>query len=285
MTAILRPVTPADFDSICALLHGHMNQRFSVDRWRALFHHGWCVEKPDFGIVAEDQGRIVGFHGHVCSQRLVANRPERFVNFTSWYILPEYRRQGLGSAMLEMATSDPKATYTVFSLSPKRIEFFKTLGMTVLEEERLLWRRTGATYENLELITEPAKIRQCCDLDDIQVFDDHSNMPVTLVLVSTRCTQCLLILSKAVKHGGVTYYDVLYRSNAALFSERIQHIAEALLPDGDCVLAADRRFLDSPGSGEVEVLRSPRFFKSSRVRPRDVSLAYSEIPLLNLKLD
>jgi len=114
-------------------------------------------------------------------------------------------------------------------------------------------------------------------------------LPVTPVLVSTKCTECLLLLSVAKKKGGVTYYDVLYRSNPGLFSDRADHIAEALLPDGDCVFAADRRFVIEargiPGEPEIERINSPRFYKSSRVKPGNIDLAYSELPLLDLKLD
>ncbi|MCJ2166208.1 MULTISPECIES: GNAT family N-acetyltransferase [unclassified Pseudodesulfovibrio] len=285
MTAILRPVKRADIDAICTLLHEHMNSDFSIERWGALFSTGWCSNRPDLGIVAEYHGRIVGFHGHVCSHRVINGRRERFVNFTSWYILKEFRGQGLGSGMLQMATADPNVTYTVFSLSPKRIEFFRTMGLDVLEEERLLWRKTGEVFDNLELTYDPETIRKCCDPGDIRVFDDHRDLAVMPVLVSTRCTQCLLLISKAVKHGGVMYYDVLYRSNSVMFSNRVQHIAEALLPDNDCVLAVDRRFLDGGVAGEVELIKSPRFYKSSRVLPCDIDLAYSEITLLDLKLD
>jgi len=140
MTVMLRRALPRDVKAICDLLHTHMNPDFPVERWKALFAPTWCTGDPDIGIVAVDGNRIVGYHGHVCSYRHFGSRRERFVNFTSWYILKEYRKQGLGSAMLEMATADPDVTYTVFSLSPKRIEFFRTLGLEVLEEERFLWR-------------------------------------------------------------------------------------------------------------------------------------------------
>ena len=193
------------------------------------------------GIVAVDGDRIVGYHGHICSYRTIGVRRERFVNFTSWYIIKEYRGQGLGKSMLEMATTDPDTTYTVFSLSPKRIDYFKTLGLNILEEERLLWRKKGATFDNLELVHDPEQMQMRANPDEVKVLNDHLGLAVTPVLVSTKCTQCLLLLSIAKKGDGVTYYDVLYRSNPTLFNDRAGHIAEALLPEGNCVLAADRR--------------------------------------------
>lgn len=286
MTATLRRAEARDIGGICALLNTHMNPDFPVERWEKLFAPAWCQDNPDMGLVAEDNGEIVGFHGHICSYRTVGGRRRRFVNFTSWYIRKEYRGQGLGKAMLEMATEDENTTYMVCSLSPKRVEHFKTLGLDVLETERLLWRKDGHEFDNLELIHDMEQMVMRANPDEVKVLKDHEGLATTPVLVSTRCTQCLLLLSIARKKGGVTYYDVLYRSNSGLFTERVADIAQALLPDGDAVFAADRRFVEDDGAGaEVETIRSPRFWKTSDVRPRNVDLAYSEIVLLDLKLD
>jgi len=286
MIATLRPVRLDDCDGICHLLHTFMNPDIPVERWQRLFNAPWCHEQPDLGIVAVDGEEIVGFHGHICSYRTVGTRKRRFVNFTSWYLRKEYRGHGLGRMMLEMATADPETTYLVCSLSPKKIEYFKTLGLDVLETERLLWKKDGHAFENLELLHDPEKILTRGNPDEVEILEDHRGLPVTPVLVSTRCTQCLLLLSLAKKKGGTLYYDVLYRSNPGMFTDRVGDIAEALLPDGNAVFAADRRFVENDGHGAiVERLQSPRFYKTSRVKPRNIDLAYSEIVLLDLKLD
>ncbi|WP_319470839.1 GNAT family N-acetyltransferase [uncultured Pseudodesulfovibrio sp.] len=286
MTATLRRAEPRDIDAICNLLSEHMNSKFPPERWERLFTPSWCMDSNNIGIVAEDNGKIVGFHGHVCSSRPLGMRLERFVNFTSWYVLKEYRGQGLGSAMVRMAISDPETTYMVCSLSPKRVDFYKKLGLDILETERFVWRRDGHEYDNLEFIMDVNQILMRANPAEAKVVEDHLGLDVTPILVSTRCTQCLLLLSITRKKDDVTYYDVLYRSNPALFTSRAKDIAEALLPDDECVFAADCRFVDDDGPGaEVEVIQSPRFYKTSRVDPRDIDLAYSEIVLLDLKVD
>lgn len=285
-TATLRRAVPGDVDAICRLLHTHMNPDFSVERWRKLFEPQWCLDNPDIGIVAVDGDAIVGAHVHVCSHRTIGNRQYRFVNFSSWYIHKEYRRQGLGRKMIEMATSEPNTTYVVCSLSPKRVEYYKTMNMDVLDTERLLWRKDGREYDNLDLIHDPEVIATRANPDEVAILKDHEGLNVTPLLVSTKCTQCLLLLSITRKAGGRTYHDVLYRSNPGLFTDRAPDIARAFLPDGDHVLAADRRFVENDApEAEVEQIKSPRFFRSDQVRPRNVDLAYSEIILLDLKLD
>ena len=59
-----------------------------------------------------------------------------------------------------------------------------------------------------------------------------------------------------------------------------------MLPDSPSVLAADGRFVSEPGVDVVrEMLPVPRYFKSERVQPREVDHLYSELQLLDLKLD
>lgn len=286
MNPIIRKAEREDVVGICRLLHSRMNPEFSMERWLGLFAPDWCADNPDIGLVVEDDGAIVGFHGHICSSRLINGHRERFVNFTSWYLMREYRGQGLGSELVRLAASDPDVTYSVVSLSPKRREHYRKLGLDVLEEERLLWKKDGHAYDNLEVVADPEEIRRQANPNELRVFEDHQGFFATPVLVTTRCTQCLLLLSRALKGDDVLYHDVLYRSNARLFTDRVHDIAEALLPEGKCVLAADRRFVDNDGPGaQVERIKAPRFCKSSRVAPADIDLAYSEVVLLGLKLD
>ncbi|WP_250645548.1 GNAT family N-acetyltransferase [Salidesulfovibrio onnuriiensis] len=286
MTPKIRRVDPRDIPAICELLHENMNSTFSVERWRRLFQPNWCDGRPqDMGLVVEDAGRIVGFHGHVCSHRMIRGQRERFVNFSSWYLLKEYRGLGLGGKLVRKAIEDPESTYTVFSLSPKRTEMFRTLGMEPLENQRLLWRKRG-----------PAEISLTTDVDNIwyrvwpeeqRFLDDNSPYGVEACLVTSSCDECLVLFTVSEKGDGTTYFDVLYRNNPRMFTELAQSIANAILPDGDAVLAADRRFALGGGlDARVETIRSPRFFKApDRLKPEDVDLLYSELQLLDLKLD
>ena len=52
------------------------------------------------------------------------------------------------------------------------------------------------------------------------------------------------------------------------------------------MLAVDRRFLDGCAAvAESEQIRVPRYFRSPVLARREVDFLYSEIPLLDLKLD
>ena len=71
-----------------------------------------------------------------------------------------------------------------------------------------------------------------------------------------------------------------------LFAAHAQAVADRLLPPGKAVLAVDRRLLAGhPADGRVESIPVARYYKSNRLEPRDVDNLYSELLLLDLKLD
>ncbi len=284
MSVTIRPACIEDIPAICTMLHEHMNAKFSVERWRGMFKPGWNAVPKEIGLVVEDAGRIVGFHGHICSHRMIGGKRERFVNFSSWYLCREYRGQGLGSTMVRTAIQTPNTTYTVFSLSPKRVDMFRGLGLELLEEERLLWRKRGG--HDLTLFTDTDVIQYRVWPEQQRILLDNLPYGIKACLVSIMCEECLVLYRESVKQGGRTYFDVLYRSNPRLFTETAQDLANALLPDEDAVLAADKRFVLGPGlDATVERIASPRFYRSETVAREDVDLLYSELQLLDLKLD
>jgi GNAT superfamily N-acetyltransferase len=275
-----------DVEPVCEMLHTYMNPEFSPEHWSRLFVRDWCIVEPELGLVVEDAGTIVGFHGHICSRRCIRDTWERFVNFSSWYLRKDYRGQGLGTGMVKTALSNPDATYTVFSLSPKRIELFKTLGMEPLDTTRLLFKKREP--RTLVCVDDDLEsVRWKVECEHSRVLQDNEPYNIKPYLVSTNCNQCLIILNEAVKKNGITYHDVLYRSNPAFFAAHVQDMANAILPDGNHVLATDRRLLPGPRplESKEETIVSPRFYRSDRVRPDQIDLLYSELQLLDMKLD
>ncbi len=97
----VRTARADDIPAICALMHEHMNRAIDPTQWMRLFQYSWLEDKPDFGYVVADKDRIVGFVGTIYSQRWVDNRWEIFCNLSSWYLLRDYRGQGLGKRLLD----------------------------------------------------------------------------------------------------------------------------------------------------------------------------------------
>lgn len=295
MSAFVRPGKHDDIDAICTLLHTKMNPRIPLKRWYNLMSYEWTDDKPDFGRVVESSGQVLGYCGMVYADRTVgpagSKRKERVVSMSSWYLDKSLRGQGLGRTMLVDCTADRTLTYATLTNSRKPLHIQKKIGFKVLEDHRYVWKRQSAADPALQIIRDVAAIEARVDSDQQKIIHDMALLPLTPILMVTDGQQTLLLLSIKRKAGDVTWFDVMYVSDYAHFSAFAQLLADALLTDavvteGPCVLSADGRFvIGQPTNVLRENLPVPRFYYSHRMEPAEVDNIYSELQLLDLKLD
>ena len=289
MKPFVRAAVAADIDGICHLLHNKMNSKIPVERWRNLMTYKWLDAKPDFGRIVESDGTVLGFCGMVYSDRWLGasaaeRRVERMVSMSSWYLDRSLRGMGLGSEMLSSSIADPMMTYATLTNSPKPLAIQEVVGLRVLEDHRYLWRKTSK--QSVQLEKQPEVIRNLVLEHEQVLLDDMASQPLSPYLFQTDGVNNLLFFSIKRKAEHVVWYDLMYASDLNHFSDNAQHLANALLPDSPAVLAADGRFVTVPVSDATrEQLPVPRYFKSERVAPHEVDHLYSELQLLDLKLD
>lgn len=285
MSAVIRPAVAGDIEAICALLHEKMNAKMPVERWRRLMSYPWMEDKPDFGRVVEDNGRILGFVGMVYSDRLIERARERFVSISSWFLDRSLRGRGLGAGLMAAATDDPQITYTNVTSSDRVLAIVDAVGYRVLDEHRYLWRKKSPPGHGLRCQWDAGAIRDQASQADRRLIDDHAGLPVRPALVEAGGGRALMFFSVKLKGADVTYFDLLHTGDRALLVDHGQALADAILPVGPAVLAADCRFVDgAPGGAEREAFAVPRFYKSTRLAPAQIDLLYSELQLLDLKL-
>ena len=289
MKPFVRAAVAADIEGICQLLHNKMNSKIPVERWRKLMTYEWLDVKPDFGRIVESDGSVLGFCGMVYSDRLLGataaeRRLERMVSMSSWYLDRSLRGMGLGSEMLSASISDPMMTYATLTNSPKPLAIQEAVGLRVLEDHRYLWRKKS--MQSLKLETLPEAIRNVVPEHEQVLLTDMASQPLSPYLFQADGVDNLLFFSVKRKAEHIVWYDLMYASDLNHFSVNAQHLADALLPDSPAVLAADGRFVTEPAANATrELLPVPRYFKSERVAPREVDHLYSELQLLDLKLD
>lgn len=291
MTAIVRPAQSRDIDGICQLLHEKMNSRYAIERWRRIMSYPWLEQKPDFGQLVEEGGRILGYCGMIYSDRVIGNeaqgyRKARFVSMTSWYLDKSLRGQGLGKQMLLATRQDPTLTYTMFTNSPKPLPMIKALGYQVLDEVRYHWHRTGPAGKDIVLIRDVARIRERANPLQRQLLHDMQDMPIEPVWLVRGDRETLLFLSIRTKGENVLWFDLLHAGDPALFTECAPSLANHLLPVTPSVLASDSRLIAPPPADTVrQLLPVARHYWSQDVQPRDIDFLYSELQLLDQKLD
>jgi len=291
MSTQVRLALEHDIDPVCALLHEKMNSRIPVDRWRNLMSYQWLDDKPDFGRVVESDGQVLGFCGMVYADRKIGNeqqgyRHERIVSMSSWYLDKTLRGQGLGRDMLLSAIDDRSLTYATLTNSRKPLGIVEALGFRVLESHRYEWRKTGTVDPAVVVIDDSQSIRSHLEVNQLKILDDMASLPLVPMLLMHADRQALLFFSIKTKGENVTWFDAMHISDPELFAQCAQALANLLLPDAPAVLAVDSRFFQVPPKGALAVpLPVGRYFISQSVEPCELDNLYSELQLLDLKLD
>lgn len=290
MSARIRPARPADIEPVCALLNEKMNRKIAPERWARLMTYDWLAEKPDLGRVVEADGQVLGYVGMVYADRAVPGadgpRSERTVNICAWYLDKSLRGQGLGTAMMAEATDDPALTYDIMTSSKNTLQILDDVGYTVLDDHRFVWRKSTAEQGAIKITEDPATIRRHIEAAEHKLLDDMAGLPAKPLLLEAGGAQSLLFVSIKRKAGDVLWYDILHASDGTHLSANAQGLADALLPDGTAQLAADCRFAPHPPPGaERQRLPVPRFVKTTRMAHHEVDHLYTELQLLDLKLD
>lgn len=288
MSSFVRHAESRDIEPICELLHAKMNSRIPVERWRKLMTYDWLEEKPDFGRIVESDGRVLGFCGMVYADRTVGKdeRQERIVSMSSWYLDKSMRGKGLGKAMLESAIEDSTLTYATLTNSRKPLGIVEALGFRALEDHRYLWKKTTPVKSLITVVREVPNILAEIRPFQQKILNDMSNQPLTPILLQHNGQQLLVIFSIKRKANEVLWFDVMYVSDHQLMAEYGQSLADVLLPDEQSVLAVDGRFVSiQPPGAERQALPVSRYFVSRRVQPQEIDHLYSELQLLDLKLD
>ena len=291
MSTVVRLAMVGDIDAICSLLHEKMNSRIPVSRWRNLMTYQWLDDKPDFGRVVESSGRVLGFCGMVYADRLMGDtdrglRTERIVSMSSWYLDKSLRGKGFGKEMLASAIEDRSLTYATLTNSRKPLGIVEGLGFRVLEDHRYLWRKSATADAVVSIVDDPIELRACVEPHQVQLLNDMQGLPLVPMALQYRDQQALMFFSIKQKSADITWFDLMYVSDPELFKLGAQALANQLLPDKPAVLAADGRFFRLPPAGiEAERLPVARYFISETVAPHELDNLYSELQLLDLKLD
>jgi GNAT superfamily N-acetyltransferase len=287
MSARIRPARAADIEPVCALLHDKMNPKIAPERWRRLMTYDWLADKPDLGRVVEADGRILGYVGMVYADRTVAGRRERIVNICAWYLDKSLRGEGLGTALMADATADDAMSYDIMTSSSRTLAILEAVGYRVLDDARWVWRRGAAEGDAARCTRDMDAIRAAVDDEARRMLDDHAGLPVTPLLAEADETRALIVFSVKHKAEDVTWFDVLHTSDQTFLGRHGGAIAAAILPEDEpAVLAADCRFVAGDASGAArEMLPVPRFYKSRRLQPHQIDHLYTELQLLDLKLD
>ena len=285
MSVEVRPATADDIDRVVDLLYGNMSQKIPKERWRNLLDYPWRPKNADRGHVAVDGERAVGFLGLVYADRPIAGRIERFCNICAWYLLKDYRGQGIGQRIQFGSVADPTMTYTIMTATAATGRAFGShSGFRVLDETRYLVRRRAGGAGDLDIATDPDAIERLLLPEDRKLLQDHRPYNLRHLLVRAGDASCYVAMQVKRKGDDIDYHEVMYASDPAFLARFGQALADTILSGDKSVLAIDKRFLPEMPAWESETIKLPRWYRSPSVAPAKIDHLYGEVALLDLKL-
>ena len=282
----VRTARANDIPAICTLMHEHMNRAINPIQWARLFQYSWLEDKPDFGYVVVDKERVVGFVGTIYSQRWIDNRWETFCNLSSWYLLRDYRGQGLGKRLLDCFLAKAHLYhYSILTVSKKRVEKLNGLGFTHLDNTRYVFPGLSAEPSSeFAVLTDPQSIVSYLSTHQHKLLQDHKTYECRHLLIHNTEESCYLIV-KDFLHKDRYCTEILYASDYDFIGRHPQQIQQSVVVDERSSVSLDSRFLGTPPPGVViEPLPTPRYYISQHRESRDFDALYSEVVLLDYEM-
>lgn len=277
----IEPITDDSLIEFATFLEANMPAKRAAREWVAGLSNNWSSERPNYGFLMRDEGRVVGGIGAFYADRTIRGNTERFCNITSWCVLDSHRKFSMQLAMNVVGQSG----YHFTDFSPTKVvagalQFlkFKALddGVAVILNLPLL---PGSG----RVITNPAEIEKALSGTMLQVWRDHASFSwLKHLIVGTPDAWCHIIF-KAGNLRGMACANVIYVSDGALFDRYLSRLRWHFFWQGMTTMQVERRMLARwPKLARVRTGFNPKQFLSGALGPSDIDYLYSESVALDL---
>ncbi len=270
----IEAVTDETLGEFAGFLKQHLDPARSVEDWTAGLRTGWCADRPNYGYVLRDAGRIVGGIGAIYATRLIRGRQERFCNITSWCVLDDYRQQSMRLAMSLIGQSGFHFT----DFSPTRVVAASLLFLKFrpMDDRQIVMFNLPALSRG-RVLSSPAAIRDVLAGQALQAYEDHAVFPwLEHVALGADGKWCHVIY-KPMRFRRLKAARVLHVSDRAIFGTALRAFGSYLLWRGVATTHID--FRQAPGLSAPHAVRSgfvPKVYRSESLGEDDIDYLYSE---------
>lgn len=260
--------------------------KIPYERWANILDCRWIPENDRYGVVVVGTGRPLGFLGIVFADREIGGRTHRTGNITSWYLEKDMRRGGIGQEMLALVTEDPDVTYTATSPNIRSGSLLAKVGWETLDDRRLVWHRSTGPVSAAVRTVSAEEVEARLGRQAAKAVVDHAGLNVEPYLIEASDGRaCLAMVYVKMKGDDIAHHEVLHVSDRAVFTACAADFANSVLPQRKGVLSLDSRFADASATPDETLrLEIPRYWKPAGLVPGDIDFLYSEVVLLDLKI-
>jgi len=247
--------------------------KWDMDGWRRLVAGRWAGPSGEYAITVRDGAMIVGVLGLVFGTRQTSKGMQTTADMSSWYILKEYRGQGVGQKMIALATQDPTVTIVNFSSAKAAVSVLENAGLKELDRDGLVWHPSNGP--KFEVSEDPLSLGEKLPPKDRKMITDHQGLGLRHVTVKTPDGPCTMSIYPQKKNEGYVTHEVMYLSNQNGFARHAKQVAASVLPEREAILSLDRRFgMKGIEYDDVRDFATPRFFKQGLMHPSEVDMLY-----------
>jgi len=272
----IRVATSSDLAAVATYLAHALAGPGGEARYRTFFDYTW-LDKPDLGVLLEDDGRIRGFIGAIYSDRSYG----RVCNLTSIAVDVAYRGSTLQlfSALLKRK----ELTFTCFSASEhvaKILDFFKFQHRP--SERVVVGPISGLAglrhVGRARVVTDAATLEGELAPEHRVISQDHRAYRCGQLLLEAGQRRCFAVTIRRGR-GAKAFADVLYASDPELLIDHLPWIHWPLFrAHGTVLTGIDRAWIAHPPRLALTYRKlRPVYLRSGNLDLDRIDALYSEL--------
>lgn len=275
----LQPITAADLPAVAQFLHDELDPAVPVERWASDVVPSWEVEQPNYGFMLRCDGRVVGAHLAIYSERRIDGVRHRFCNLTTWCVAERYRSHAL--SLLRALLRQKSYHFTDLSPSSDVQVLNARLGFVYLDTTtcavaNLPWpiRRRG-----IRIYSRRKTIASVLNGEDLARYRDHARAAAVRHVAIVMGGQTCHVVFRRVRRKNIrSFASLVYVSDTDLFRAAAPHFfRHLLLRHGIAATLIEAHVVAGDFPRSVRVSPRAKMFRSDMLRPDQIDFLYSEL--------
>lgn len=192
----IRKVNTADRETIIEMFNTLDHIVSSHELKSRLFEKHFQCDEDFFGLLIEDNGKVIAYLGLIFADRIINNKQVKFCNLTSFLIDPAYRGQKLTHSIIDEVKKLGDYTITAITPIPSLYKMYESKGLVKTSDFRVVFWNTSNIKGKWQIIKDTELISRLLNKDDLQIYLDHSKFKCICAVVSNGVESILLVGKK-----------------------------------------------------------------------------------------
>jgi hypothetical protein len=265
-----------DFPRISSLLNQFSSTHVSTDQFEKIFSYNWPRSESHGGLGIEEDGKIVGFAGHIFCNREILGQQKKFLNLSTWIVLDKFRHEAISLVLQIREYHD--YVITIFTPSQQVYEIFTALGFKAFETNYIALPVRPINTGSVRIVTDPIEIRSHLNQFDLTLMQHHCSYKLGYFFFEHEGQHCFGIYHRAF-HIRMKAARILYISNPELFAACAASVIFAVWQSSKALwMLIDRRLLcgEKIRLSITRTYRRPLLARSEDLPPELIDGLYSE---------